>query len=80
MTAVKGKILERYGLDKLKDDEKRVVLKALLESIAKEEEEEIIEVPEWHWEIIKERIAEADANPGNCISLSELRKKWAARR
>lgn len=77
MVATANPILEKYGLDKLNDDEKRSIVTALLASVTKSDGE-TLEVPEWHWDIIKERIAEADANPGNCISLSELRKKWAA--
>ena len=79
MVATANPILEKYGLDKLNDDEKRSIVMALLESVAKAEEE-TIDVPEWHWEIIKERIAEADANPGVGISWSDLKKKWAKRK
>jgi hypothetical protein len=69
-------ILERYGLDKLSDDEKRFVASALIDTLDPPMPDD--EIPEWHWEIIRERLAEADANPDQGILWSDLKKKWAA--
>ena len=72
-------ILKQYGLDKLKKEVKEDVANALLEELEIEQVKPD-EIPDWHWDIIKERIADADANPGEGISWGELKKKWAERK
>jgi hypothetical protein len=71
-------ILERYGLDKLSDDEKRFVASALIDTLDPPMPDD--EIPEWHWEIIHERLAEANANPGQGIPLDVVLARWAEKK
>ena len=66
-------ILEKFGINKLSNDEKLELIDAIEESMIDDE------IPDWHWEILKERIAEADANPGTGIPLDEVLANWATK-
>lgn len=55
-------------------EEKMVLIERLWESIPDSEEA----VPDWHLAILKERIAEADANPGSGSTWEEVRARLLA--
>lgn len=68
-------ILERYGLDRLNDDERRAVMDALKRSLPEAEQDD--EWEDWEIELIRERIAASDANPNGGILLSDLKRQGA---
>ena len=70
-------ILERYGLDKLSDEEKYEVADALRSSIPAEYPNE--EWPRWLCDFIDEQLAEP-YDPRDCMTLDEFRTKLLASR
>ena len=76
-TATTNPILERYGLDKLSDEEKYEVADALRASIPVEYPNE--EWPQWLCDFIDERLAEP-YDPKDCMTLEEFRARLHAQR
>ena len=79
--SVKTKLLlERYGLEGLSNDEKLALAESLELSVLISENFDVDgdenDIPPWHLDMIEERLAEADANPGGGILWSDLKKKW----
>lgn len=62
---------------KLSVDERLDLIERLEESLP--ESVAPSEVPDWHIEILRKRLAEADANPGKGIPLDEFLKKLRKR-
>ena len=71
--ATTNPILEKYGLDKLSDEEKYEVADALRDSIPVEYPNE--EWPQWMCDLIDERLRDADENPNDFLTLEEFRQK-----
>jgi len=66
--------LIELGIDKMTENERIQLIDDIWESIGPNET-----IPDWHLKLLEERIAHADANPGDRIpweeALAELRKK-----
>jgi hypothetical protein len=73
-------LLERYGLENLNIEEKSELAESLEFSVLISENFDVDgdedDIAPWHLDLINERIADADANPGEGILWSDLKKKW----
>lgn len=58
-----------FPIESLTVDERLALIDRLWESL------DAPPVPDWHREILRQRVAEADATPGAGISLEELRRE-----
>ena len=65
------------GIDKLSRQDRLRLIGEIWDTLGPAEPGDI---PDWHWEIIEERLAEADANPGAGLSWEEVMARLQARR
>jgi len=61
-------------IKKLNPKEKIILMNEIWESF--EDTNEIIESPNWHKEVLDERISKMKNNEAKYISLDELKSKW----
>ena len=64
--------LEQFGIDQLTNDQRLELIALLWDSIP---DDAPYSPPDWHLRLLDERIAEADANPDNVITLEALEAK-----
>ncbi|WP_254507712.1 addiction module protein [Anatilimnocola floriformis] len=64
--------LEQFGIDRLSNEQRLELISLLWDSLP---DDATFSPPDWHLRLLDERIAEADANPDNVITLDELEAK-----
>ena len=64
--------LEQFGIDQLSNEQRLELIELLWDSIPNTPP---FSPPDWHLKLLDERLAEADANPENVISMEELEAK-----
>lgn len=62
--------LQRLGIDKMSLEERYDLVDEIIVSIGKD-----FVMPDWHKELLDERIAEAEANPGVGSSWEEVKSR-----
>jgi putative addiction module component (TIGR02574 family) len=65
------------GFDSLSVDEQIEYVQSLWDRIAASPDR--VPVPDWHWQLIEERLAEHEANPNDVVSWEEVRSAMEAK-
>jgi putative addiction module component (TIGR02574 family) len=66
--------LEQFGIDRLSVED-QLELVGLIWDRIRDADGATVTVPDWHWRVIHERIADANANPDAALPWEEVRAR-----
>jgi putative addiction module component (TIGR02574 family) len=69
--------LEQFGIDRLSSEDRLALIDMIWDSLP---EDAAFTPPEWHLKLLEERLAEADANPGEGKPWKEVLARLSAPR
>ncbi len=69
-------LLNQLGIDKLSVADRLTLIDQIWESL--DAEDGTFVVPDWHKQLVLERLDQGESTPGECISTADLRARFEA--